>query len=193
MTKRGVLFLLIVVLLSSSVFAIGISPAKVHHDFQPGLSYTKEFRAWNTLTYPIDISLSVEGDLAEYMSLSEPYLKDLQPNESRVFYLSMNLPAQLESGGLKMSYVRATEEKRNDRGTISVRGAVRTRVEVKVAIEGKSVEITSLDTENVAQGAPSYFEGTAHNYGTEKINRMDGYAEVFDQEGKSLFNTKIKK
>lgn len=190
MTKK-VAWLIVLILFSSSVFAIGISPAKIYNNFEPGLSYTKEFQTWNTMDRPIDISLSVEGDLAEYITLSETYFEQVQPNENRKFLVTVNLPVSLDSGGLKMSYIRATEENRNEKGTINVRGAVRTRIEVKVAIEGKSVEITSATGSNIPQGAASYFEGVAHNYGTITVNQMNGYLTVLDQEEKQLFNTRV--
>ena len=85
----GIIFLFLV----SFVSSLGVSPAKVEANFQPGLEATVSYKVFG-VDLDKKLKISVEGDLAEYVKLDRNRI--IGPGEFNVIF---ELPATIKNPG----------------------------------------------------------------------------------------------
>jgi len=91
----GLIFFFILV---SSVQAIGITPARVTVDFEPGMEGVKNFCVINNQKKSMGVELFVDGGLAEYIELSATRATMNPAEYSKCFSYIYSLPDRLEPG-----------------------------------------------------------------------------------------------
>lgn len=97
MNKRF-LILLIGIFVMSSVFALGITPARTTLDFESGSSKEVSFDVVNSGGTDIKVVFSAQGDLAEYIYLPEKDGLILGGEKQKSFTYRLDFPATLEPG-----------------------------------------------------------------------------------------------
>jgi len=156
MDKIKVLFgIFIFVILISNVYSLGISPGRTTIEFVPGLEKQVEFQVINTENKDINIALSVEGSLKDYVNVSDEVVSLSKVESSKKFNYSINLPNELPPG-LNTANVMALELPKdiNDPGMVlQATVAVITQVYVYVPYPGKYAEV-ALSSHNVNAGEP---------------------------------------
>lgn len=95
MDKRF-LILLVGIFMIGSVFALGVTPARTTIDFEKNMKKSVGFDILNAGGGSIKIVFSVQGDLAEYISL--PVKEANIEGESKSFTYELNLPSELSPG-----------------------------------------------------------------------------------------------
>lgn len=95
---RKLIFVLIFVLILQNVSALGLTPTRADIDFSPGLQKTISFSIVNSERRDINIVLAVQGELAEYISLSQTTFSMTSEEKSRSVSYTVNLPNELEPG-----------------------------------------------------------------------------------------------
>ena len=144
-------------------------------DFQPNAKITLPFGVRSNMAVPMDVELSVSGDLSKYAELSEDNLF-LNPQETKYFTVTVNFPAEIDVPGDHLLWVRALEEPSG--GTISVRSAVNTWVKIRVPYPGKYV-ITSFNAPDVNVNEIVKFSVTVNNLGKEDIKKAKAKIDIF--------------
>lgn len=168
MKKKGFLliFLIVVVILvfTKTSYALGLSPAKIEINFNPGFETSIVYTAYED-DPERELGIYVEGDLAEYAKLDKNKLIG-----SGTFIVRLKLPDYIEKPGRHLLFVRV-KEKIDDEivgssvGTSVNIGAV---IVVHVPIPGKYLEL-SLDSHNVNVGEPVDFILGIKSGGSEDV------------------------
>ncbi len=92
------LILLIGIFMISSVYALGVSPARTTINFKPGLTKTVNFNIINSEGKDLKIAFSTQGDLAKYISLSTKEGTLSASEKSKAFSYTLKLPDNLKPG-----------------------------------------------------------------------------------------------
>ncbi len=188
--KNKILILILGLFMISNVLALGITPGRTTIDFEPNLVRDVKFSIVNTESKDMDIAFSVEGALADYISISSDVASIGSDEGSKEFGYTLTLPRGL-APGLHKADVIALEVPRGgaEDGTV-VRATVSvvTQVYVYVPYPGKfleaSLDIVSKDEENtidfyvpfISRGEESVLsiKGAIDIYkGDEKIFSLD--------------------
>ena len=136
---RKLIILLLGIFMISSVFALGVTPARTTLDFEPGLSRSVEFQILNSGNEDMKIVFSAQGELADYISLSVADAEIGATEGSKTFSYTLNLPQSL-SPGLHTGEVFAMQlptGSTSEGSQILATLAVRTQVHLYVPYPGK--------------------------------------------------------
>ncbi|MFH1521790.1 MAG: hypothetical protein ABIF18_02415 [archaeon] len=96
--NKKFIFLLIGIFMISSVCALGVTPARTTIDFKPNLERVIEFEIINSGGQDISLTLSAQGDLGKYISVSSSAISLLSSEGSRILSYEINLPDELSPG-----------------------------------------------------------------------------------------------
>lgn len=192
MDKIKVLFgIFIFVILISNVYSLGISPGRTTIEFVPGLEKQVEFQVINTENKDINIALSVEGSLKDYVNVSDEVVSLSKVESSKKFNYSINLPNELPPG-LNTANVMALELPKdiNDPGMVlQATVAVITQVYVYVPYPGKYIE-ASLDVVSKEDTNTINFFIPIVSRGEEEIGNIEALINIYKgQEIVSSFNS----
>lgn len=182
--KNNFLFTIILGLfIISSVSALGISPGRTTIDFEPSLQKEVEFKVINSGGEAIDIAFAVEGELAEYVTLSNKVESFNSGETEKKFKYGLNLPPTLGPGLHKANVValQLPEGSTEADTIITATVSVVTQIYVYVPYPGKYVEsvfeIVSIEESNTLE-----FHVPFVSRGEEQIQKISATVEVFDGE-----------
>ena len=143
MEKRGflfwILFLVIVVsFFSNTVSALGVRPAKIELNFQPGFERTFDFTVLSN-SPDTKYELYVKGDLADYVTLDKSEVIG-----SQTFRATLKLPSVIDVPGKHRILVGVRQEYDEELvGTgIGTAVAIQAAIDVYVPYPGKYVDVS---------------------------------------------------
>jgi len=84
--------------LVSSVYALGVTPARTTMDFGPGLKRDVSFEIINSEAKDMKLIISAQGELAEYITPSSKEITISSSEESRKISYEVKLPLNLGPG-----------------------------------------------------------------------------------------------
>ena len=186
----AILFCLIFV---QGVSALGITPGRTSVDFSPNLEREVTFSVVNTESKDIDIAFSVEGDLTNYINISNEVVSFSAGESSKSFKYSLKLPTSL-SPGIHKAKIIATELAEDLDGDMVIKAtvSVATQIYVSVPYPGKFVEanfniVTFEDTDAVNFYVPFISRGE------EIIESVDAVVDIYKRDEKigSLNTTEL--
>ncbi len=144
--------------LISSVCALGVTPARTTIDFKPDLEKVVEFEIINSGGQDIGLTLSAQGDLGKYISLSSSEISLSSSEKSRILSYEVSLPDEL-SPGLHKGEVLITEVPQDaqlDGSYIQATLAVAIQLYVYVPYPGKYA-VSKMIIYNAAPGEDVMF------------------------------------
>ena len=176
--SRILVLLSLLLLFSNVVFAIGISPSKYTINFVP--NFEGEFRfVVSDTDDTTNIKLSVDGDLAEYVTLSKDLVRH---QDDHAFTAYLKLPPKVEKPGKNRILIRAELSPTGaGGGGISAIGAVQAPIDVIVPYPGKYLDY-SFTVRDVNEGEPVLFTLYITNLGTDTVNQVSVTFDVYDSE-----------
>ena len=183
MNKRF-LFLLIGIFMIGSVFALGVTPARTTVDFEPGLVREVEFEVVNSGDQDISLRLSVRGDLAEYIELSETDVSLSSTEGSRKFKYIVSLPNELVPG-LNTGEIVISEVSNGDVSAgshVKAMVAVITQLHVYVPYPGKYIE-TGMYIYGSDVEAGIRFVIPVVSAGEENIDSVRADVDIYNKAG----------
>lgn len=151
--KLCIIFL--TVLLLPSVFGLGLTPARTTVNFEPGLQKQVTFSIVNSESKEMNLLVSVQGELAEYVKLDESNVHLLASQDTKEISYSVVLPEDLSPGvhTADIMVLQVPESAESDETYIEATLAVVTQLYVYVPYPGKYAEadlsVFSLDNANV--------------------------------------------
>jgi len=134
MENKICIWILELILLASEVLAlsIGVGPAYLTSEYEPGVMKNLQVRIYNKELSQIEISARVEGDLANYFRISEERFRIPEGQEVYPLNVEVELPAGLSPG----TYVtRIVFSATPTSGTIGVGASVETQIYTVVKSE----------------------------------------------------------
>ena len=190
--SKNLIFLLLAVILVCQVSALGVTPARTTIDFEPGLKRVVSFDVLNSEGKDLNLVIASQGDLKDYISLSESFVSLSSGEGSKTLTYSLSLPNKLEpglhtgeivilelpSGGeTSEAYVRATL-------------AVITQVYVYVPYPGKYAE-SKMNIINADQGGDVVFIFPVISRGEFDLTSVKANVDIYNQGGEKIdsFNT----
>lgn len=178
---------------SSSVYALGISPGRTTVDFKPGLQKTVEFEVINSGDKDISLLLTAQGELAKYISLSSGTISVSASEHSKTLSYTINFPESLKPG-LRTADIFVVEVPENtEAGGSAVLAtlAVVTQLYVNVPYPGKFAE-ADLVVYDANQGGDVQFVFPVLSRGEFDLTDVRTNVDVFNSVGDKIdsFNTR---
>jgi len=166
-----VILIILSILIIKDVNAIGITPGRTTINFEPNLQKDIKFTIINSEHKDMKVILSVEGELAEYVTLYNVLIDFNANEESKDFTYSVDLPSSLENPGVNEVNIIATElpPDADEKGAfVGATAAVATQLHVNVPYPGKYLTI-DLQVEEAQPNEPVIFHVPVMNFGGENI------------------------
>lgn len=156
---------------------IGVSPPSYSVNFESGLTQEFAFRLLSDNPRQ-DFSISVQGDLAKYVTLDKKKLKG-----PGVVTARLDLPQVVETPGPHTIYIVVSEDVGNANG-INIVGEMRAHINVEIPYPGKYLEANLL-ADSVNTGEPVQLKLEVVSKGTENAN-FRSKIEIFDSLNESM-------
>jgi hypothetical protein len=137
--KKIWMIVLLGMFMISSVYALGVTPARTPVDFEPSLSRTFTFEILNSENRNINLVLKVQGELAEYINLHSSKVSLSSSEGSQIVSYDVNLPSQLEPGDHlgEIVIMEVPDEAETSEAYVRATLAVVTQLKVYVPYPGK--------------------------------------------------------
>jgi len=171
-------------LLSFKAYSLGISTNRIV-DFEANSVTHYPFCVRNSLNEEDPFEIRVEGDIAEYITLSQTS-DVLGPKEIKCYEYTVTLPEKVSPPGSRSAYVVATEiPKRIVGGGLNFNLIVSTKhqLTIRIPYPGKYLE-TQFLTHDVRVGDTVYFVITVTSRGTDLIGKIKAKIDIFQGEEK---------
>ncbi len=177
------LILLVLILLSTTVSAHGLAPAKIPLNFEPNLEKEISFLALTKGDFPTYFTLELEGEFSKYAELDKNSLFINMGETQKEFKVKLKLPENLPPGP-NILYVKVIEQDTLSTSTASAKNALVGQIIINVPYTGVYVD-SKLEIEHGEIAKPMTF--TVSLFGRGDIPAMC-YAtiDIFDPEGKKL-------
>ena len=186
-------FLLVGIFLISSVYALGISPARTTINFEPGLVKTVNFNIINSGGKDLKVIFSAQGDLAKYISISSEDGEIPASEKSKTFSYTLRLPKYLKPGLHKGGIFVMQLPSGNVSGNSQIQAtlAVVTQVYLYVSYPGKYAT-AQMYVYNANQGENVKFVIPVVNAGKFDLTSVYANIDVYNNMGRKItsFNTK---
>jgi hypothetical protein len=137
------MFIFILFFSMNNLLAIGITPSRTTINFEPGLSKEVSFSILNSENKDMSVIFTLQGELAEYITLEEQYAEFSANEKSKSFIYKVNLPSNLEKPGKHEGEIVALEMSKDlkEKGTfIGATVSVITQLHVNVPYPNKYAE-----------------------------------------------------
>lgn len=189
---RKLLFILMITLLVGNVSAFGITPARNVIDFSPSLTVEKSFTLVNSANENLDIVVYVQGDLAEYIYLSENKFSLSAMESSKEIKYTLKLPSDLKPG-LNEGEIIVMNLPGGGSTSEAFVGAVVAlshQVHVNVKFPGKYAE-TTLNIVGANQGEEVVFVMPVFSRGEHDLASVKANIDIYNKLGEKIdsFNT----
>jgi len=173
-------FIVLGVLFSNNVEAIGISPGRTTVNFEPGLQQDVEFIIFNSEQKDMNVVIYVEGELSEFVSLKNPMLEFNSGEESKPSSYRVNLPEDLEPGTHEAKIVarEVPKDYAHDGAFVGATAAVVTQLHVIVPYPGKYAKV-EIKVSETGEGQPIVFLVPVSNFGTQDIVKAKGIIDIY--------------
>lgn len=142
--------------------ALGMMPALIETDFEPGLKFSVNFQVSGADANQ-ELKVYAIGDLAEYVTFDKTELKG---QESFTAYV--DLPGNVDKPGKNRLYIRVAEVADAEAG-IGTRIEIGALILIKVPYPGQYAEIKSFNVYDVNSEEPVNFNAGVESLGHEEI------------------------
>lgn len=191
MNKRVVisLFCLFVsILLISEITALGIIPARISINFEPGLEKTIEFTVSGASKVTRTLEVVISGELAEYITVDK---SNFNLQEDMRFIVTIKLPDELKPGR-NTAYIGVSEEIDMELvgGMFGTAIVINSLFAVDVPYPGKYLEST-LTAENVNIGEPVLFMLGVKSQGADDVV-MKPVIEIYSEHDELMETLEFK-
>ena len=180
MNKSIIILALALILIITHVSAIGITPGSTKINFEPNKEQEVNFKILNNEKKDMKVFLNIEGDLAQYVTLSNILVDFKAIEESKSFTYKIKMPGELEKPGTHTAKIIALElpPKAESQGNyIGARIGVVSRLEVQVPYPGKYAEAELLISE-AEVSKPTLFIVKIYNHGQENIEKARASIDI---------------
>jgi len=181
MKLKPILLIIVILVLASQTYALGIAPSHIDVIFDPGLEKTIQLKVMNNIHKDFDAVIYAEGELAEYITIGNPTIKLSKDEDSKIISYKVKLPQSFEKQGLHEAKVVIREIPKETKGgtTITATVAVVSKLKVMVPYKGKYAEIKLFVT-NFKENEESNFAVEVKNLGTQDILEAYAIVNIYD-------------
>ena len=192
MSKKFILGLIFIILLASSVYALGVTPGRTTIDFSPNLEQTVSFSVINSEHKDMNLVIFAQGELNQSISIKENTLKIGASEESKQLSYDIKLPSSLSPGVHigEVVILQLPEKAKESEAYVGAAIAVVTQLYVYVPYPGKYAE-ADMNIINAEQGEEATFIIPVVNRGNLDLVSVKANVDVYNKlnEKISSFNT----
>lgn len=177
-TVAALMMVMSAIILIPRASAIGIVPGRTTLDFSPGMEKAISFSVVNNEQKPLQVSLSVQGELSKFVTLSETSAKFFSTEEQKDFTYNLKLPDSLEPG-LHTAEIIALDVPEQEGGShVGATVAVVSQLYVYVPCPGKCINI-DMDVLGADQNSTATFIVPVINRGKLRIEDAKATIDVY--------------
>ncbi|MBU2634246.1 MAG: hypothetical protein KJ674_03290 [Nanoarchaeota archaeon] len=183
-----IILIFISILIIKDVSAIGITPGRTTINFEPNLEREVKFTIINSEHKDMKVLLSVDGELASYVTLSNILIDFSSNEESKDFKYTINLPSNLENPGVNEVNIIATElppDADEEGAFVGATAAVATQLHINVPYPGKYLTI-DLQVEEAQPNEPVIFHVPVMNFGEEDILHAQASIDILGANNEKI-------
>jgi len=181
--KRGLTYITLIIMLSTIVLALGMSPPSSKIVFEPGATEVLTLRLFEDRS-PFIASVQVYGDLEEYIEVDQTELTI--DKDGTVLTITLTYPQTLKPGTHVSRVIIEEEKKLSEEGAgrapFGARAALSHIVSVLVLDETKYAE-ASLYVPHTKNGETVNVAVNVDNFGKEHILSAQGVVTIYDGDG----------
>src|SRR3989344_3907473 len=177
------LLLLVSILFVKEASAIGVTPGRTPIDFEPGLQQTYEISIVNTEHKQFKAALYLEGELKEFVSLSDSEVSFTPQEASKKISYSIHLPQRIPQPGLHEVRLIISEVSDVDKEkvyTVSIKTEVVHQIHIQVPYPGKYLKNSFYVVEK--ENSADFLVNTI-NLGKEDIAQVMPKFEIYNPQG----------
>ena len=185
MTKNIITWIcvLLIVIMSTSVTAIGVSPIRHSLDFEPGKNQEFTIKIKNDADVRVEASVSARGELEDYIHIINKKIK-IEPRSTDYAKYKVRLPEYLEPGTHKAEIVVSAKpviEERDISTIVTAQTSVASGLRVSVPYPEKFAEAKQfIRSGNVNEEVE--FVINVINLGNQEIDSARGDIKILDPE-----------
>lgn len=184
---KFVYFFIIIIFIIGNVSALGITPGRTTFSFTPNLEKSVTFEVLNPEGSPMEVVFSVEGELKNYVSVSNNLGIFKEGELQKSFEYKLNLPRDLSPGfhSAEVVVLKSLNKFSEEITKIEATVSVVTQIYIYVPYPGKyiesSFEIFSEEKSNTVE-----FHIPFISRGDEEISDIHANLEVFGGDKKII-------
>jgi methionine-rich copper-binding protein CopC len=178
MKSKSIILLIVFLISTSSVYAIGVVPSHKDIIFEPNKEHEVNLKITNNENIDQIINIKTEGDLSKYIEISENNF-EIKKQDSKIITFKLNLPENIETPGVHQINIEINS-KSSDLGEskISSQIGVISKINVKVPYPEKYAE-ARLFIPNFENQKTSNFAIEVTNLGSENIVDAKAYIDIY--------------
>ena len=176
-----ILIIVISVLFSPITDAIGITPAKMSVNFEPGLKTTLAQKVFNNDHRDLNAVIYARGELEPYIKVIDSLVPVKADEETKEFRYELSLPQDFKKPGLYSAEIIVMElPKSSSPGqetSVTALGSVVSELYVRVPFPEKYAE-AKLVVETTTIDKPVRFVLLLNNYGSQNIVKAKAHLDI---------------
>lgn len=187
---KTMLFIVMMILIAGNVLAIGVAPARITLDFEPGLKKDVTLKIINNEGKDFKALIRVKGELAQYVEIEDELVPIFSNENRKEINYEVSLPEKLERAGTHEAEIVIIElpitygEK--DKTVVTATAGVISQLRVNVPYPGKYLEARSLIVSEIVEGAPITFTIPVKNLGEENLNNIHATITLLDSSNQQI-------
>jgi len=178
--------LFLILLTIPGAFSLGVAPGRTTLEYEQALDTEVKLSVFNSEYKQMNVEILAQGELADYITLSETHMNFSSLDHSKEFSYKIKLPKDLENKpGLHTAEIVVLESPEESGGGTYVGAtvAVVSQVYVYVSCPGKCIE-ADLDLLEQKEGASITLIVPVINRGKLKIEEAKAVIEIYSREEK---------
>lgn len=178
------MFIFVLVSLTSSAFALGITPSKKTIEFSPNMHEAISFRIINSENKDVDIIIYPRGELAEFVKLDKTILHMSKHEREKTITYEISLPASLKRPGVNLLEIVVEEAATSLDKPTSIAGKIALihQLLVKSPSNGQYATVI-FSANNPEQNQELQFTYSLFNEGDQDIAGFSAELEIYDASG----------
>lgn len=188
MNKKIMLLAVVLIIISPSVLALGVTPGKITIDFEPNMETTISLTVLNNDQKDFTTLALVEGDLKDYVTIENARLDFRKEEASKTVSYKVKLPRTLDKPGTHQTMIKIRELKESEEAgpiTIGASLEVISLLLINVPYEGKYVRAEMFISEG-GLGEETVFAISAENVGEEDVNSISAKIDIYNADGEKI-------
>jgi hypothetical protein len=180
--------IIFVIMLSSQVLALGVSPGRVTLNFEPYLHKEIELKVINNEHKDMRVMLGVIGELSDYVTLNTKSIDFSSSETEKTFTYIVNLPEKIATPGgheAKIAVAELPPEGLEEGVYIGATIVVTSQLLIKVPYPHKYAEI-SLNVEKVDVNETAIFYVEVDNLGKQDLVNMQATIEILSPTNQKI-------
>jgi|GEM_PF-4229449 len=184
MKIKPIVWILVLLILTSSVFALGIRPAKTTINFEPDLEKEYVFYIVNNENQPLTITLKADGLLKDYISFEKQEITLIPEESLKEVKFKVSLPQAL-TPGLNLGEIIVTETQSKITGAMTGMISANLQLIHKIFVIAPYPEkYVDVDIKLRMRDIESDIITEIRNSGTQNLNEVLTLIEVFNNNKK---------